>query len=151
MANISPRSIAMHATHLDSLVMPAWVTMAPRGESASLHTSFPRRRFQIPTQFLVTVTASGRVGDRLWIIIIIIIIIIISAIPIILTVDVFLGSNGNSITGHAVFINRYGCVEMEDKMLKSSTLIMWLLYLECPLNNEKKKLCLVGGISVLKD
>lgn len=45
--------------------MAAWVTMAPSGESANLLTSLPSRRFQMPTQFLVTVTARELLGARL--------------------------------------------------------------------------------------
>lgn len=39
--------------------------MAPRGESASLAIKRPSFRFQMPTQFRVTVTASGWFGARL--------------------------------------------------------------------------------------
>lgn len=45
--------------------MLAWVTIAPRGESASLAVSLPILVSQSPTQLRVTVTANGRWGAKL--------------------------------------------------------------------------------------
>jgi hypothetical protein len=51
--------------YLPSGVIMAWVTIAPKGLSASFDISFPIRKFQTPTQFRVTVTAKLKSSDKL--------------------------------------------------------------------------------------
>ena len=58
-------AIRIGSSCLPSAVTTAWVTMAPKAESANLLFSFPVNMCQIPMQLRVTVTAIPLVVDRL--------------------------------------------------------------------------------------
>lgn len=56
---------SLDLNYFPSCVIKAWVTIAPSGLSANLVINFPIFKSQTPTQFLVAVTASPKLSERL--------------------------------------------------------------------------------------